>query len=82
MVTTELKPEDIAYGKWYRGKRFKEIGIFGNVNNDRMVVWISPDRKEVQYDGDTVKIGQRRPVVSMERFLKWAREEVPQGNPT
>jgi hypothetical protein len=79
MVTTELKPEDIAYGKWYRGKRFRE-GFF--VNNDRVVVWISPDRKEVQYDSDTVKMGQRRPVISMEKFLKWAKEEVPQGNPT
>ena len=81
MIKTELKQEDIAVGKWYRAKNFR-AGIFGNVNNDRVVLWISPDRAEVQYDSDTVKMGQRRPVVSMEKFLKWAKEEVPQGNPT
>ena len=81
MIATELKPEDIAVGKWYRGKKFKE-GIFGNMNNDRVVRWISPDRKEVQYDSDTVKLGQRRPTVSMEKFVKWVKDEVPEGNPT
>lgn len=81
MITTELKPEDITVGKWYRAKRFKEVGIFGN-NNDRMVVWISPDRKEVQYDSDTVKMGQRRPIIPMEKFIKWVKEEIPAGNPT
>jgi len=81
MIKTELKQEDIAVGKWYRAKRFNE-GIFGNINNDRVVLWISSDRKEVQYDSDTVKMGQRRPVVPMEKFLKWVKEEVPAGNPT
>lgn len=76
-----MKPEDIKVGTWYRGKRFKE-GVFGIVNNDRGVIWISPNRKEVQYDGYTVKIGQRRPIISMEKFLKWVKEEIPEGNPT
>lgn len=81
MIETELKQEDITVGKWYRGKNFKE-GIFGNTNNDRVVLWISPDRTEVQYDSDTVKPGQRRPTVTMEKFLRWAKEELQEGNPT
>lgn len=81
MTTYEKILEDVLAIKVERGKNYR-AGIFGTTNNDRVVVWISPDRKEVQYDSDTVKMGQRRPVVSMEKFLKWAKEEVPQGNPT
>jgi hypothetical protein len=81
MIATELKPEDITVGKWYRGKNFR-AGIFGNINNDRVVVWISPNRTEIQYDGDTVKMGQRRPIIPMEKFMKWVKDEVPEGNPT
>jgi len=80
MNRDELKPEDIKIGKWYRAKRFKE-GLFGSTNNDRLVVWISIDRKDVQYDSDTVRIGQRRPVISMEKFMKWVKEKCPEGNP-
>jgi hypothetical protein len=79
MIKTELKQEDIAVGKWYRAKRFRDLMIY---NNDRVVLWISPDRKEVQYDSDTVRIGMRRPTTTMEKFLRWAKEEIPEGNPT
>lgn len=78
-----MKPEDTKVGTWYRGKRFRTKEDFiGTMNNDRIVVWISPDRQRVQYDGDAVKTGQRRPIVSMEKFLKWVKEEIPEGNPT
>lgn len=70
----ELTAQDIQVGKTYRGKRYQEN--FLGKNNNRTIVWISTDRTRVQYDGDTVKLGMHYPTVDMEKFLKWAKEEV------
>ena len=70
---TELTKDDIKEGHWYRAKRYRE-GLFGNTNNDRKVIWMSGDK--VQYDSDTVKIGQRRPTITIEKFLNWAKREL------
>ena len=67
-----LTAEDIKVGSTYRGKRFQQ---FFNSTNDRVVVWMSSDRSEVQYDSDTVSVGRRLPRVSMEQFLRWAKCE-------
>lgn len=60
----ELRPEDIEVGIWYAGKR--------RDTTNRLVIWISLDRKTVQYDGAAVKDGQSYPRVSIEKFLSWA----------
>lgn len=77
MAKKETRPpltaKDIKIGQWYRAKRFQR-GL--GCNNDRKVLWISPGRDKVQYDGDTVKAGRRYPTVTMEKFLKWASHEV------
>ena len=65
---------DIVVGGTYRAKRYREY-IFG-CNNDRCVLWISEDRTKVQYDSSTVKIGQRRPIIPMEKFVKWTKERI------
>lgn len=70
MVLTEA---DVKVGKTYRAKRFVQ-GFSGN--NDRYVLWISPDRRKVQYDSDTVRRGRSYPIVGMDVFLRWAKEEV------
>ena len=68
-----LKPESIKVGKTYRGKVFREGGF---TNNDRTVLWISKDRKVLQYDSGTVGLGRHYPKVSMEQFIRWAKHEV------
>lgn len=75
-----LNPEDIKVGKTYRAKRFK-AGPFGGTN-DRLVLWVSRDKTQVQYDSDTVTTGRHYPKVSMEAFIKWAKEAVVIGNPS
>lgn len=79
---TELTEDDIEVGYSYRAKRVRK-DFFGQPN-DRYVLWIGEGwnkdtnsyGKQVQYDSVTVKDGHRYPVVSMERFLKWAKEMI------
>lgn len=71
-----LKAEDIQVGKTYRAKRPVQY-LFGDYN-DRTVIWMGANGT-VQYDGPAVKIGQKYPSVSMEKFLKWASHEVVEG---
>ena len=74
-----LTIDDLQVGKTYRGKRFQQTP-WGN--NDRRIVWLgkslfsSGKTEYVQYDSDTVKMGRKLPTVSVEQFLKWAKEEV------
>ena len=65
-----MKAEDIHVHGVYRGKR---RGV-----SDRFVMFISSDRSVVQYDSDAVRIGQHFPSVSMDKFLRWAKEEISQ----
>lgn len=69
-----LTKDDIQVGKTYRGKRFIKSG-FG-YTNDRYVVYISPNKTQVQYDSDTVKTGRHYPTIDMDKFLKWVKMEV------
>lgn len=70
----ELTAAQIRVGVTYRGKRFMQ-GI--GCNNDRTVIWISEDRKSLQYDSDTVKQGARYPRIDMSKFLRWVKCETP-----
>ena len=78
MSNTNLSPltaDAIQVGKSYRSKRPQKV--FGGVDyDDRLVLYVSPDREIVQYDSQTVRIGRHFPKVPMERFLKWASHEV------
>ena len=72
-----LTKEDLKVGSTYRAKRYKEVMISFNrlgSNNDRIIVWMSDTK--VQYDSDTVKMGRRFPIVDIEKFLRWAKEEI------
>ena len=66
-----LTKEDLKVGSTYRAKRHKECLGF---TNDRTIVWMSDTT--VQYNSDTVKIGRHYPRISIERFLRWAKEKV------
>ena len=61
-----MNPNEIQVGKEYRGK----------TPYTRYVLYISPDRTQVQYDSDSVGIGRSYPTVSMEKFARGAKEEV------
>lgn len=54
---------DIQVGKWYRAKK--------RDRPDRFIIWISQDRKIIQFDGDEVRIGMHYPKRTMDQFLKW-----------
>ena len=69
---TPLTKEDLVVGGTYRTKRYRESPFGGN--NDRNIVWMDDHR--VQYNSDTVKIGQSYPIVAIEVFLRWAKEKV------
>ena len=65
----------LTVGKTYRGKRRRPVGL--DRWDDRVVLWISSDGKRVQYDSASVGLGRHYPTVTVERFLAWAKEEVP-----
>ena len=74
----DLKAEDIKAGHLYRAKRFRKTPSGGN--NDRVVLHITKpffgDPPQVQYDSHTVRDGLHYPMVSIEEFLKWAKEDI------
>ena len=68
----------IQVNKTYRGKRRRrgfDYRDFTHVYDDRTVLWISVGRTKVQYDHPFITDGRNYPTVSMEKFLKWAKEE-------
>lgn len=71
-MKAELLEKDLVVGKTYRGKRYLEN--FLGKNNNRRILWMGSN--EVQYDADNIKDGRHYPTVSIEKFLKWAKEEV------
>ncbi len=68
-----VKREDLAVGKTFRAKRPKRT--HSRELDDRTIIWM--DDLKVQYDGPEVRLGQLRPVVSTEKFLRWAGSEAP-----
>lgn len=77
MVISELTEAALKQGETYRAKRYKEF--FGS-NNDRTIIHINRDKKLLQYDSDTVKIGRNFPTVTFEQFLRWANDIVCIGD--
>ena len=73
MSKPALTPEDIQVGRTYRGKRRTGAGFWA----DRTVIW--KGRNTLQYDGITVKYGQKYPTVTLDKFIAWASHEVEEG---
>lgn len=71
-----LSPADLKVGHVYAAKRPARVGIFEPLVNDRQILWISRLGAEVQYDSPTVAFGRKHPIVSVERFLRWAKADV------
>lgn len=73
---SQLTAADIKVGRVYSARRPQRVGMFPSLLNDRQVLWIGALGTELQYDSPTVAIGRRQPKVSVEAFLRWAREDV------
>ncbi len=71
-----MKPENIKVDKLYRGHRRRKL--WNGEYDDRVIVWVSSDMSMVQYDSYSVGVGRYYPETTMEKFLKWAKEEVTQ----
>lgn len=69
-----LTAEDLQVGKTYRAKKPRKAGVFGNLYNDRTIIW--RDAHQVQYDGPAVRDGRHYPKIAVEAFLAWAAREV------
>lgn len=68
-----MKIEDLKVGRVYRAKRPRVVHTLGgSYINDRQILYISPFEETIQYDSPKVGFGSRYPVISVEKFLKWA----------
>jgi hypothetical protein len=67
-----MTKDDLIVGHVYSAKRSKR-DFFGFLN-DRQIKWIGGDM--IQYDSPTVAMGRHYPKITMEKFLKWAKEDV------
>lgn len=67
---------DIMPRRVYEAKRPAAASGFPPLYNDRQVQWVSSDRTLVQYDSPTIRDGRRYPTTTMEKFLKWAGQDV------
>lgn len=77
-----LKIEDLKPGNVYEAKHPRSCkGMSDLVWNDRQIRWVGSG--EVCYDCPAVKPGKGYPVISVEKFIKWAgkdiTEEMPEG---
>lgn len=48
---------------------------------DRQILYISPFEETIQYDSPKVGFGSRYPVISVEKFLKWAAKDITDDLP-
>lgn len=74
-VMTDLTKADLRVGNIYAAKRPNKIYIgFDEYWNDRQIIYLSDH--SVQYDGPSVAFGRNYPTVSIEKFLKWVKDDV------
>ncbi len=79
----ELTREDLKVGHCYSAKRKNTTGFMRYIN-DRQILYIGRDiidGEYVQYDSPTVKNGSHYPKISVEKFLKWVKEDVTDKMP-
>src|SRR6266849_4756633 len=74
-LTVAFTADDIKPGRCYEAKRPVVVGYYRELN-DRQVKWVNSFRTQVQYDSPTVSDGRSYPIISMEKFLKWAGRDV------
>ena len=67
-----MTPDEIVFGGLYRGRR-PTYDFFGEVQNDRAVIFIDRLTGTVQYDSYAVKNGRHYPSTTVEAFAKWAK---------
>lgn len=72
-----MKIEDLKVGRVYRAKRPRVVHTLGgSYINDRQILSISPFEENIQYDSPKVGFGSKYPVISVEKFLKWAAKDI------
>ena len=74
-----LRAEDIQTGKTYRAKHPRKLSVVlvGDPKiDDRTVLWVSPERNRVQYDGPAARLRRRFPLLRMKKFLQWASHPI------
>jgi hypothetical protein len=78
----KMKIEDLKVGRVYRAKRPRVVHTLGgSYINDRQILYISPFEETIQYDSPKVGFGSRYPVISVEKFLKWAAKDITDDLP-
>lgn len=70
--------DDLIVGHVYSAKRPVVVGA-NSFYNDRQILWIG--EAYIQYDSPTVKAGRNYPKVLIEKFLKWAKEDITKTVP-
>jgi len=69
-------------GRVYRAKRPRVVHTLGgSYINDRQILSISPFEENIQYDSPKVGFGSKYPVISVEKFLKWADKDITDNLP-
>jgi len=68
-----LQPSDLKVGRVFSAKRPRSSG---SLLNDRQIVYVSPLGDQVQYDSPAVAFGRKLPIVTVDEFLKWAKDDV------
>lgn len=77
-----MKIEDLKVGRVYRAKRPRVVHTLGgSYINDRQILSISPFEENIQYDSPKVGFGSKYPVISVEKFLKWADKDITDSLP-
>lgn len=78
----KMKIEDLKVGRVYRAKRPRVVHTLGgSYINDRQILSISPFEETIQYDSPKVGFGSKYPVISVEKFLKWAAKDITDDLP-
>lgn len=78
----KMKIEDLKVGRVYRAKRPRVVHTLGgSYINDRQILSISPFEDTIQYDSPKVGFGSKYPVISVEKFLKWAAKDITDDLP-
>lgn len=65
---TQITETDVIVGRTYSAKHPKPL-IFGT--DDKTVVWVSPDRKYIEFDHPNLEGGKKYPGMLMKSFLDW-----------
>lgn len=77
-----MKIEDLKVGRVYRAKRPRCVHrLDGSYVNDRQILYISPFGESIQYDSPSVTFNAKYPIISTEKFLKWADKDITDSLP-